>query len=142
MVGTQREGRLLIALVVAASAIGPILAALSPNAIGPFAGLKDVFGGSEATVGDIRALCAAGGDPQECREGLAALRLSGIGPTLLAIMPTVFVLAVADWLRRGLRGSWWTAVIAQAVLIWFAVLYVAIGRALFFTPFTISLLFF
>ena len=126
MVGTQREGRLLIALVVAASAIGPILAALSPNAIGPFAGLKDVFGGSEATVGDIRALCAAGGDPQECREGLAALRLSGIGPTLLAIMPTVFVLAVADGLRRGRRGAWWTAVIAQAVLIGLAVLNVVL----------------
>lgn len=117
MAGTQREGRLLVALVVAASAIGPILAALSPNAIGPFAGLKDVFGGSEASVGDIRALCAAGGDPQECREGLAALRLSGVGPTMLAIMPIVFVLVTADGLRRGRRGAWWAAVIAQGALI-------------------------
>nr|WP_256991946.1 MULTISPECIES: DUF2156 domain-containing protein [unclassified Rhodococcus (in: high G+C Gram-positive bacteria)] len=120
--GTQREGRLLVALVVAASAIGPILAALSPNAIGPFAGLKDVFGGSEATVGDVRALCSAGGDPRECREGLAAIRLSGFGPTMLAIMPTVFVLAVADGLRRGRRGAWWTAVAAQGILIGFGVL--------------------
>ncbi|MEA1798301.1 MULTISPECIES: bifunctional lysylphosphatidylglycerol flippase/synthetase MprF [Rhodococcus] len=126
MAGTQREGRLLVALVLAASAIGPILAALSPNAIGPFAGLKDVFGGSQATVGDVRALCAAGGDPQECREGLAALRLSGVGPTMLAIMPTVFVLAVADGVRRGRRGAWWAAVISQGVLIGLAVLNVVL----------------
>ena len=50
------------------------------------------------------------------------VRLSGFGPPMLAIMPTVFVLAVADGLRRGRRGAWWTAVTAQGILIWFAVL--------------------
>ena len=43
LTGTQREGRVLVALVVAASALGPMLAALSPDAIGPFAVLRELF---------------------------------------------------------------------------------------------------
>lgn len=118
LAGTQREGRVLVALIVAASALGPVLAALSPNAVGPFAVLRDVVRGVPYTAAEVREICAdATTDPAECRRGLLDLRLGGVGPTILSIMPSLFLLVVSDGLRRGRRFAWAMAVVSQVVLL-------------------------
>ncbi|WP_374230555.1 rhomboid family intramembrane serine protease [Rhodococcus sp. ARC_M6] len=117
IVGTQREGRVLVAIVVAASAIGPMIAALSPQAVGPLAVLRDLFRGVPWTVSEVRDLCAESATDPDCRRGLLELRLSGVGPTLLSLMPSIFVLVLSDGLRRGRRFAWIAAVCAQVVLL-------------------------
>ncbi|MFC9789784.1 bifunctional lysylphosphatidylglycerol flippase/synthetase MprF [Rhodococcus sp. NPDC127528] len=117
LTGTQREGRVLVALVVAASALGPVLAALSPNAVGPLAVLRELFRGVGWTPDEVREFCAQSRSSEECRRGLLGLRLGGIGPTLLSLMPSIFLLVLADGLRRGRRFAWIAAVVAQAILL-------------------------
>ncbi|MGC0364094.1 phosphatidylglycerol lysyltransferase [Rhodococcus sp. 27YEA15] len=115
--GTQREGRVLVAIVVAASAIGPMIAALSPQAVGPLAVLRDLFRGVPWTVAEVRELCAESAADPDCRRGLLSLRLSGVGPTLLSLMPSIFVVVLGDGLRRGRRFAWIATVVAQVVLL-------------------------
>jgi phosphatidylglycerol lysyltransferase len=117
LAGTQREGRVLVALVVAASALGPVLAALSPDAVGPFAVLRDVVSGVPYTPAEVREICADSATDPECRTGLLELRLGGVGPTILSLMPSIFLLFLADGLRRGRRFAWGAAVVAQVVLL-------------------------
>ncbi|MFC7449945.1 bifunctional lysylphosphatidylglycerol flippase/synthetase MprF [Rhodococcus daqingensis] len=118
LAGTRREGRVLVAIVVAAGALGPALAALSPNAVGPLAVLRELFRGVPWTPDEVRAVCFAGSsDSEACRRGLLGLRLGGVGPTLLSLMPSIFLLVLADGLRRGRRFAWIAAVVVQGVLL-------------------------
>ncbi|MFF0813589.1 bifunctional lysylphosphatidylglycerol flippase/synthetase MprF [Rhodococcus sp. NPDC003318] len=139
LAGTQREGRVLVALVVAASALGPALAALSPNAVGPLAVLRDLFRGVEWTPAEVRDLCVQSRTGEDCRRGLLGLRLGGVGPTILSLMPSILLLVLADGLRRGRRFAWIAVVCAQGVLLAlsllnFAVRYVGFveGDSLFY----------
>lgn len=115
--GTRREGRVLVAIVVAATSIGTMLAALSPHAVGPLAVLRDLFRGVPWTAAEVREICEASQTDPDCRRGELDLRLSGIGPTLLSLMPSVFLLVLCDGLRRGRRFAWIAATVAQVVLL-------------------------
>ncbi|HEY5857631.1 MAG TPA: phosphatidylglycerol lysyltransferase domain-containing protein [Aldersonia sp.] len=117
LAGTRREGRVLVAIVVAASALGPALAALSPNAVGPFAVLRELFRGVPYTPSEVRELCTSAPGSDDCRSGELGLRLAGVGPTILSLMPTLALLVLADGLRRGRRFAWIGAVLAQVVLL-------------------------
>ncbi len=115
--GTRREGRVLVAIVVAAGALGPVAAALSPDAVGPLAVLSEMVRSTMWTAPEVRELCVASATDPDCRRGLLELRFSGIGPTLLSILPPLFVVALADGLRRGRRFAWWATAVAQLVLL-------------------------
>lgn len=115
--GTRREGRVLVAIIVAASALGPALAALSPNAIGPFAVLRELFRGIAYTTEEVRDICDATPGSLDCRRGELELRLGGVGPTILSLMPSLFLLVVSDGLRRGRRFAWFAAVAGQVLLL-------------------------
>ncbi|QCQ91202.1 bifunctional lysylphosphatidylglycerol flippase/synthetase MprF [Rhodococcus sp. SGAir0479] len=115
--GTRREGRVLVAIVVAATSIGTMLAALSPHAVGPLAVLRDLFRGVPWTAAEVREICQAAQSDPDCRRGELDLRLSGVGPTLLSLMPSVFLLVLCDGLRRGRRFAWIASTVAQVVLL-------------------------
>ncbi|CAM3107924.1 DUF2156 domain-containing protein [Prescottella defluvii] len=115
--GTRREGRVLVAIVVAATSVGTMLAALSPHAVGPLAVLRDLFRGVPWTAAEVREICEGSQTDPDCRRGELDLRLSGIGPTLLSLMPSVFLLVLCDGLRRGRRFAWIAATVAQVVLL-------------------------
>ncbi|WP_430332607.1 phosphatidylglycerol lysyltransferase domain-containing protein [Rhodococcus sp. ACT016] len=115
--GTRREGRVLVAIVVAATSIGTMLAALSPHAVGPLAVLRDLFRGVPWTAAEVREICEDAPSGPDCRRGQLDLRLSGIGPTLLSLMPSVFLLVLCDGLRRGRRFAWIASTVAQVVLL-------------------------
>lgn len=115
--GTRREGRVLVAIVVAATSIGTMLAALSPHAVGPLAVLRDLFRGVPWTAAEVREICQASQSDPDCRRGELDLRLSGVGPTLLSLMPSVFLLVLCDGLRRGRRFAWIASIVAQVVLL-------------------------
>ncbi len=115
--GTRREGRVLVAIVVAATSIGTMLAALSPHAVGPLSVLRDLFRGVPWTTAEVREICAESSSSLDCRRGELDLRLSGLGPTLLSLMPSVFLLVLCDGLRRGRRFAWIASLVAQVLLL-------------------------
>lgn len=117
LAGTRREERVLVALVVAASALGPMIAAFSPNAVGPLAVLRELFRSQPWTVDEVNLVCAADQTSADCRRGLLDLRLGGVGPVIASVLPSVYLLVLADGLRRGRRFAWIGAVVAQAALV-------------------------
>ena len=123
--GTRRESRLLVALIVLASALGPVLALVSTNAAGPFGVLETLLRADPWTADEVRAVCSATSGSSECRQGLFALRFDGLGFTVLAVAPSLFLVTICDGLRRGRRAAWTLAVIAQLCLTALAVLNIA-----------------
>lgn len=115
--GTVRERRTLVALVVAASVLGPVFAALSPHAIGPLSSLRELFDQLPYSARELAEVCADPALAAECRKGRQAVRLSGIGPMVANLMPTLVLLVAAEGLRRGRRAAWLLAVWGHAVLV-------------------------
>ncbi|NUS94292.1 MAG: DUF2156 domain-containing protein, partial [Nocardia sp.] len=124
--GTIRERRTLVALVVAASVLGPIFAAFSPHAIGPLSSLRELFDQVPYSARELVDICADPALHDECRKGQQAFRLSGIGPLTMNLMPSVVLLVGAEGLRRGRRAAWLLAVGGHIVLIGIAVVSVIV----------------
>lgn len=130
LAGTRREGRVLVAIVVAASALGPVLAAFSPTAVGPLSALRFLFTSSTPDVGTVRAICA---DPAttaaSCRNLLGRVRISGLGPSILSVLPSLVLLVLCDGLRRGRRAAWMAAVLMHVALVGLGVFLLAQATA-------------
>lgn len=62
-------------------------------------------------------VCADPALHDECRKGQQALRLSGIGPLVMNLTPSVLLLVGAEGLRRGRRAAWLLSVGGHAVLV-------------------------
>lgn len=114
--GTRRESRVLVTLVVLATTIGPVLAALSASAVGPLAVLRDLVV-DHASIEQVQDVCTLNSDSEECRRGLIELRLGGVGPLLLSLMPSLLLVALADGLRRGRRFAWGATVVVELALL-------------------------
>lgn len=115
--GTVREKRTLVALVVAASVLGPIFAALSPHALGPLSALRELFEQAPYSARELVEVCADPTLGDECRKGHQALTLSGFGPLVANLMPSLVLLVGAEGLRRGRRAAWLLSVWGHALLV-------------------------
>lgn len=113
---TRRESRALVALVVAATALGPLLAALSRTPDGPWSVVSHLFVSAAPQHAQLRAVCGHGGDPADCHVLQARAQLTGRGPALLSVLPVVLQLVLAEGLRRGRRAAWVGAVAFSALL--------------------------
>jgi phosphatidylglycerol lysyltransferase len=105
----RSETRTLMAIVLAASAVGPLIALLTRNAFGPLSELQYLFSSPNvdvATVGDICGDAAASAD---CRTLQAMVRASGIGPAITSVAPALVMVVIAEGLRRGRRFALWSA---------------------------------
>nr|CTQ92273.1 FIG00996524: hypothetical protein [Kibdelosporangium sp. MJ126-NF4] len=101
------ESRLLVALVVAASAVGPLVATVTQTANGPLSVLQSLFVGDQPDPSDLELLC---GDPStalDCQHLRALLRMSGHGSLILSVVPVLLLLVLAEGLRRGRKFAWW-----------------------------------
>lgn len=101
---SQAETRVLVALLVAGSAVGPVVAALAQAPIGPLSVLQYIVLSPPPSAATVQRVCATAG-AEECREFQAQLRLSGIGPAIAAVVPVLLLLVVAEGLRRGRRAA-------------------------------------
>lgn len=102
------EARLLIALLVAAAAIGPLFA-IASRVPGhpPLSVWQFLVSAPHPVPAEIARVCASpfvGGD---CDVFRARIRLTGIGPTILSVTPVLLLLVLAEGLRRGRRFAWW-----------------------------------
>lgn len=103
---SRREARVLVALCVAACAIGPVIAGLSPHPSGPLSVLRFLF--TDIQPVDPQALQTACASPLRqtgCQIMLLQLR-AGAGGIFMAILPCLLLLLCAEGLRRGRRFAW------------------------------------
>lgn len=100
------EIRLLVAAVVAASALGPLLAALSGTAIGPLSVLRLVVLPPPPDPSAVAMVCTDPANLEDCVGLQYRLRLGGIGPAIMSVLPVLVLLVLADGLRRGRRFAW------------------------------------
>lgn len=125
------ETRLLVAMVVAACAVGPLIAALSGTAIGPLSVLRLLVLPPPPDPAAVAAVCADPGNVEDCVSLQYRLRLGGIGPAIMSVLPVLVLLVLADGLRRGRRFAWRAAV---GLNLGFAVLGAALAAVIAATP--------
>ncbi|GAA3233010.1 DUF2156 domain-containing protein [Pseudonocardia petroleophila] len=101
---SRSEGRVLVALVVAASAVGPVVAAVAQAPIGPLSVLQFVVLSPPPDAATVQQICATAAT-DVCRSLQAQLRLSGIGPAIASAIPVLLLLVTAEGLRRGRRAA-------------------------------------
>ena len=94
---SRRETRVLVAVVVAATAIGPILVAVTGEVEGPLSALADLYVGPNAFS-----------DTSPDRD---------LADILMSVMPALFVLVLAAGLRRGRRFAWWASMVFHVLLL-------------------------
>ncbi|MGK5637421.1 bifunctional lysylphosphatidylglycerol flippase/synthetase MprF [Streptomyces sp. URMC 126] len=113
---SHTEARVLVALVVAASAIGPMIATLSPDARGPFSTFNEVYVSTRPDAQDVTDACAL--SSLDC-DAVHALRDFYDSPAAaLSVLVPVILLVLAEGLRRGRRLAWTLAVLLH--LAWLA----------------------
>lgn len=116
-VGSVREARVLVSLVVAAAAVGPLVGALLGFGDGPLA----ILGGFIARPSPEAAELLAGGCPLELDARECARELLVLDPNpgllLLTCVPTALLLVCALGLRRGRRLAWWGVMAIEATMV-------------------------
>ncbi len=112
---SRRETRVLVALVVAASGVGPVVAAVAAAPIGPLSVLQFVVLSPPPDAATVQQICATAA-AEYCRSLQAQLRLSGIGPALASVVPVLLLLVVAEGLRRGRRAAWVAGIVLNLLL--------------------------
>ncbi|MBO0896853.1 bifunctional lysylphosphatidylglycerol flippase/synthetase MprF [Arthrobacter sunyaminii] len=116
LASTRREARVLVGLVVFASAVGPVISALSSQAVGPLAVLRYLFTNVEITDPQTLAqLCGDPGQAVDCSSAKLQLRAGPAG-FFLAVLPQILLAVFSDGLRRGRRFAWAGALILQGVM--------------------------
>jgi phosphatidylglycerol lysyltransferase len=113
---SRPEARLLLALVAAASAVGPLIAAVSGTATGPLSVLQQVFLPPATSAGEVASICADSDQSGTCRVLDSALQAHGLSPAFLSLIPVLVLLVLAEGLRRGRRFALWGAVTVNIAL--------------------------
>ncbi|RAS61256.1 lysylphosphatidylglycerol synthetase-like protein (DUF2156 family) [Lentzea atacamensis] len=105
-----QETRVLVALLVAASALGPVVAMMSPSPNGPLSWFADVVAVVQPSQDDVDAWC--GSDAVEvCRTMLVQLSYDRFPALVMSLLPALLLLVLAEGLRRGRRFAWWSALV-------------------------------
>ncbi|MDY6054666.1 DUF2156 domain-containing protein [Micrococcus sp.] len=123
-VGSRSERRVLVATAVAAVVVGTVLALGSPHLVGPLAATRWMFAHTGVTADQVARACEDASRVRECARGTYVLTATGPGAVLLAAMPLVLQLVLADGLRRGRRAALVGTVALQGVLAALAVAHV------------------
>jgi lysylphosphatidylglycerol synthetase-like protein (DUF2156 family) len=106
--GTRAETRVLVALLVAASALGPVVAMMSPFPNGPLSWFSDVVAVAQPARDDVDAACASDA-AEQCRTMLIQLSYGRFPALVMSLLPALLLLVLAEGLRRGRRFAWWSA---------------------------------
>lgn len=111
------DRRALIALLVAASALGPLSTILAAHRFGPLSTLNFLFLPSLDAQSVIRwctETAPAGG--HRCTLASTAFLVQGVGPLFQTVLPALVLLTLAEGLRRGRRAAYLGTVIANVAL--------------------------
>ncbi|MEW2578425.1 bifunctional lysylphosphatidylglycerol flippase/synthetase MprF [Streptomyces syringium] len=115
---SHTEARVLVALVVAASAIGPMIAILYRDAYGPFNSFDNLYVSIQPTAEEVAEACAT--SARDCHSEHAIQDFYHSPSVVMAALVPLLLLVLAEGLRRGLRLAWGLAVLVH--LAWIALL--------------------
>src|SRR5262249_31843771 len=113
---SRTQTRVLVALVVAASAVGPLVAVASGTTTAPLSALQFLFLSPPPDTATVRDVCLDPARADDCYALQSQLRLAGFGPAILSVVPVLLVLVAAEGLRRGRRFAWWAALLLNGAL--------------------------
>ncbi|GAB3561528.1 bifunctional lysylphosphatidylglycerol flippase/synthetase MprF [Arthrobacter alkaliphilus] len=115
-VSSRHEGRVLLSLLIAASAIGPVVAGLIPHAVGPLSILRFLFTNIQPVDPQtLQNLCSDPAQAKDCAVAQLQSR-AGAGGIFMAILPSFLLLLFAEGLRRGRRFAWVGTLVIQVGL--------------------------
>jgi Uncharacterized conserved protein len=120
---SHHEVRVLMASVVALTAIGPVVTLLTPSRFGPLAPIALLLGSDVPSVNDVIDRCQVLDVTQSCLRDITLVRINGLGPILLSVLPLVLLLVIAWGLVRGRRFAVWLGVVMFGLLALLAALY-------------------
>jgi lysylphosphatidylglycerol synthetase-like protein (DUF2156 family) len=115
---SHSETRVLVALCLAATAVGPLIASLYPDAVGPFNSFGDLYFSHGPSPDDIAAACED--SVAACAQAHSQQLFFHSPGRLMAALVPVLLLALAGGLQRGLRLAW--RITALTELAWAAIL--------------------
>lgn len=101
------DRRALIALLVAASALGPLSTVFAAHRYGPLSVLNFLFLPS-IDPDQVAAWCSGvtAGERHACTVADTAFLVQGIGPLFQTLLPVLVLLTLAEGLRRGRRAAY------------------------------------
>ncbi|WP_099333106.1 rhomboid family intramembrane serine protease [Actinomyces minihominis] len=112
LTGTRREGRVLVAAIVAGVVIGTLLSLRSTEMVGALANLRgDLL--TDVSPGEVETICATDGLASQCANLSYMLRSTGFAARLMTILPLLVQLVLAWGLRGGRRAAFWGTIILQ-----------------------------
>lgn len=115
-VSSRHEGRVLLSLLIAASAVGPVVAGLIPHAVGPLSILRFLFTNIQPVDPQtLQNLCSDPAQAKDCAVAQLQSR-AGAGGIFMAILPSFLLLLFAEGLRRGRRFAWVGTLLIQVGL--------------------------
>ena len=100
-----RESRVIVAALVVAVAVGPVLTALNPTAQGPFAGVSQLMWEPAVASHQVAHWCRDTASTA-CQEAISINHQKGVGPFLLNMVPIALTTVLALGLARGRRLAW------------------------------------
>lgn len=122
---SRREARVLLALGVAACAVGPVAAGLLPHALGPLSVLRFLFTDIQPLDPlTLHRVCSSPLTSQQCQKMLLQLR-AGAGGIFMAVLPCFLLLLCVDGLRRGRRFAWGLTLVILGCMAALAITHIA-----------------
>lgn len=116
---SHHEVRVIMASVVAVTAVGPTIALLSPNRFGPLAPVALLLGNGVPDASSVLNRCQVTDVTRACLRDLTLTRIASPGAVLVSVIPLVVLLLAAYGLLRGRRFAVW---LAAALNVFLAVL--------------------
>ncbi|AHH97820.1 DUF2156 domain-containing protein [Kutzneria viridogrisea] len=113
---SRSETKVLVALVVAATAFGPILTLFSKSGYGPLQFMQYMFASPGVGPDEVQNSCNDPALAAQCRLARSQTLGTGFGSAITSIGPALLLLAAAEGLRRGRRFAWWLALVFNLVL--------------------------
>ncbi|MGW4115995.1 bifunctional lysylphosphatidylglycerol flippase/synthetase MprF [Actinosynnema sp. NPDC004786] len=109
---TTAETRVLVALLVAASALGPVVVLMSPSPNGPLSWYSDVVAVAQPAQEDVDVVCGSGA-VELCRTMVIQMSYGRLPALVMSLLPAMLLLVLAEGLRRGRRFAWWSALVCN-----------------------------
>ena len=112
---SHAESRVLVAIAVGTSALGPLIAFLTRAPYGPLSLYSDLFVGTGPGDDDLRSVCSGAADMSgDCLQMRSEYLLASSPAVLMLFVPAILLLIVAEGLRRGRRLAFLAAVLIEA----------------------------
>lgn len=128
LVGTRHDARTIVALVVLAVSAGTLLSGWAAFPVGPLAAARFGLQPGFFDPATINTLCADPNRAAECAQATWEVRSRGIGATLLAALPILVQIVLAEGLRIGRRAAAIGTIVLQCGMALIATLHLLVAR--------------